>query len=79
MLQPFAGEQHGMHFPLHKGTEVILVFTNGDPDLPVIAEAIPNPEHPSMVTGLNQTMSIIQTGGQNKIAWRIRSAVKAFS
>lgn len=68
MLQPYAGEQHGMHFPLHKGTEVILVFTHGDPDLPVIAGAIPNPEHQSMVTGQNQTMSVIQTGGQSKIA-----------
>lgn len=68
MMQPYTGSDHGMHFPLHKGTEVLLTFINGDPDRPVIAGAIPNPETPSQVTADNQTMAMIQTGGQNKIA-----------
>ncbi|MCE5248700.1 type VI secretion system tip protein VgrG [bacterium] len=68
MMQPYAGTDHGMHFPLHKDTEVLLTFIDGDPDRPVIAGAVPNPETPSTVTSSNQTQSVIQTGGANKIA-----------
>ena len=57
----------GMHFPLHKGTEVMLVHTNGDPDRPIIAAAIPNAETTSPVTSGNQTQSQIQTGGGNQV------------
>ena len=68
MMQPYAGAGHGMHFPLHKGTEVLLAFIDGDPDRPVIAGAVPNPATPSPVTGDNQTMAVLQTSGKNKIA-----------
>lgn len=67
MAQPYAGTDHGMHFPLHKGTEVMLTFLDGDPDRPFIAAAVPNPETPSPVNADNQTTSVIQTAGQNKI------------
>jgi len=40
---------------------------DGDPDRPVIAGAVPNPETASPVTAANQTESVIQTGGNNKI------------
>jgi type VI secretion system secreted protein VgrG len=68
MAQPYGGSNHGMHFPLHKGTEVLLTFLDGDPDRPIITGAVPNPETPSPVTGANQTQAIIKTGSQNKIA-----------
>lgn len=67
MAQPYAGSNHGMHFPLHKGTEVLLTFINGNPDRPVIASAIPNPETPSVVQAANHSQCAITTGGQNKI------------
>jgi len=67
MSQPYAGAEHGMHFPLHKGTEVLLTFVDGDPDRPVIAGAVPNAETASPVTAANQSESVIQTGGKNKI------------
>jgi type VI secretion system secreted protein VgrG len=67
MAQPYAGSDHGMHFPLHKGTEVLLTFIDGDPDRPIIASAVPNPETPSPVKDSNQTMAAITTGGGNKI------------
>ena len=67
MAQPYGGSDHGFHFPLHKGTEVILTFTDGDPDRPVIAGAAPNPENPSQVTADNQTKCVIQTPGGNHI------------
>jgi len=67
MAQPYAGTDHGMHFPLHKGTEVLLTFIDGDPDRPIIHGAVPNPEMPSQVTSSDQTMSKITTAGGNKI------------
>jgi type VI secretion system VgrG family protein len=49
MAQPFAdaSDGAGFHFPLHKGTEVVVYHMDGDPDRPVIAGAVPN--------ALNQT------------------------
>ncbi len=32
-----------MHFPLLKGTEVVLSCVNGDIDRPIIVGAVPNP------------------------------------
>jgi type VI secretion system VgrG family protein len=67
MAQPYAGSNHGMHFPLHKGTEVLLTFINGDPDRPVIAAALPNAENPSVVGGTNVTQSGFTTAGGNSL------------
>ncbi|NDV23346.1 type VI secretion system Vgr family protein [Desulfovibrio sp. JC022] len=67
MAQPYGGSNHGMHFPLHKGTEVLITYIDGDPDRPLIQAAAPNPENPSLVKDSNQTMCQITTGGQNRI------------
>jgi type VI secretion system VgrG family protein len=67
MAQPYAGSNHGMHFPLHKGTEVLLTFIGGDPDRPVIAAAIPNIENPSVVASANAAQSGFTTAGNNSI------------
>ncbi|MBC2714115.1 MAG: type VI secretion system tip protein VgrG [Desulfobacteraceae bacterium] len=67
MAQPYSGANFGMHFPLHKGTEVLLTFVDGDPDRPIIAGSVPNPDTMSPVTGGNQTSSVIRTGGGNQI------------
>lgn len=67
MAQPYAGEGHGMHFPLHKGTEVLLTFVDGDPDRPIIAAAVSNPLTPSVVNSDISTQNRITTAGGNKI------------
>jgi type VI secretion system secreted protein VgrG len=67
MAQPYAGSDHGMNFPLHKGTEVLLTFIDGDPDRPIVQGAVPNPETASQVTSSDQSMSKITTAGGNKI------------
>ncbi|WP_051553816.1 type VI secretion system Vgr family protein [Desulfobulbus elongatus] len=68
MAQPYAGpDGRGMHFPLPKGTLVLLTFIDGDPDRPVIAAAIPNLETPSPSTATNQTVAMIRTAGGNEI------------
>ncbi len=67
MMQPYAGENRGMQFPMAKGTEVLLSFVDGDPDRPIIAGAINTSVAPGPVTADNQTETVIQTGGNNKI------------
>lgn len=65
MQQPHVGNPEGMHFPLRKGTEVLVTCLDGDPDRPVIAGAIPNKVTPSVVTSKNHTHHLIHTGGDN--------------
>ncbi len=65
MMQPYAGQGMGFHAPLHKGTEVLLAFIGADPDRPVIAGAIPNPESPSPVRDDNQTQIRLVSGSGN--------------
>ena len=67
MATPYAGTDHGMHFPLLKGTEVLLTFIDGDPDLPVIASAVPSSTAQSLVTSENMKKNVIKTAGGNQI------------
>ncbi|UQA60516.1 type VI secretion system Vgr family protein [Polyangium aurulentum] len=67
MMQPHGGSIEGFHFPLRKGTEVVLSFLGGDPDRPVISGVVPNVLTPSPVTSGNHTKNIIQTGGRNRL------------
>jgi len=68
MAQPYAGQDYGLHMPLHKGAEVVWACIDGDLDRPLICGAVPNPNNTSPVTKNNQTKSIIRTAGQNEIA-----------
>jgi type VI secretion system VgrG family protein len=65
MAQPYAGKRTGMHFPLLKGTEVLVVHVDGDPDRPIIAGAVPNTETESPVTGANATRNSLRTASGN--------------
>ncbi len=61
MAQPASGSGYGVQFPLHIGTEVMLVHINGDPDRPIIASSVPNAETSSPVNAGNATQSQIRT------------------
>lgn len=65
MAQPYAGANAGMHFPLLKGAEVLVTHIDGDPDRPIIAGAVPNPETESPSTGANYTRNSIRTASGN--------------
>ncbi|WP_437959798.1 type VI secretion system tip protein TssI/VgrG [Sorangium sp. So ce119] len=67
MAQPHAGAGYGFHFPLRSGVEVIMTFIDGDPDRPIIAGAVPNPQTPSTVDAKNARRNVIRTGGGNEI------------
>ena len=65
MASPYAGSNHGMHFPLLKDTEVLLTFIDGDPDQPVILGAVPNSVNPNVVNNENPHKNNITTAGGN--------------
>lgn len=65
MMQPHGGSSEGWHFPLRKGTEVMVSFQGGDPDRPVIAGVVPNAIQPSNVTARNHTQNVLRTGSNN--------------
>jgi len=67
MATPLAGADNGMHFPLHKETEVMVAFIGGDPDQPVIIGAVHNSEHRSLITSKNPGINMIRSIGGNII------------
>jgi len=69
MAQSYAGASYGQHFPLHKGTEVLLGHTDGDPDRPVIVGSVPNPATRSPVTDANATQSVTQTASGIRVEY----------
>lgn len=79
MMQPHGGGVEGWHFPLRKGTEVIIQFLGGDPDRPVISGVVPNAHTPSPVTAHNNTTNIIQTGGRNRLELEDRDGSQRFT
>ncbi|WP_250478487.1 MULTISPECIES: type VI secretion system Vgr family protein [unclassified Caballeronia] len=68
MASPYAGSGYGMDFPLLKGAEVLLSFTDGDPDQPVITNAVPNSANKSVVTSENAAENLIRTAGDNVVS-----------
>lgn len=69
MLQPYAGSDSGMTFPLRKGTEVLLVHLDGDPDRPLISGAVHNGENPGLVDSGNYTQNRIVTSSGNELTF----------
>ncbi|MGK3141400.1 type VI secretion system Vgr family protein [Pantoea sp. C2G6] len=67
MAKPYAGEAPGWHTPLTDGTEVAIAYSNGDIDLPYIAYALHDSEHPDHVTRDNHTRNVLRTPANNKL------------
>lgn len=47
-MKQYVGTNFGQHYPLRKGTEVMMAFCDGDPDRPYIAGAMENATHSSV-------------------------------
>ncbi len=67
MAKPVAGDTLGWHTPLTDGTEVAIAYSNGDIDLPYIAYALHDSEHPDHVNRDNHTRNILRTPANNKL------------
>ncbi|MFP2352942.1 type VI secretion system Vgr family protein [Enterobacter ludwigii] len=67
MAKPYAGETLGWHAPLTDGTEVAIAYSNGDIDLPYIAYALHDSEHPDLVNRDNHTRNILRTPANSKL------------
>ncbi len=67
MAKPYAGDTLGWHTPLTDGTEVAIAYSNGDIDLPYIAHALHDSEHPDHVNRDNHTRNILRTPANNKL------------
>ncbi|GGX59508.1 type VI secretion system Vgr family protein [Saccharospirillum salsuginis] len=61
LMQTLGGEDHGMHFPLAKGTEVAVTCENGDLDRPIVLGALYNRQAHNPVTDGNARHNLIQT------------------
>ncbi len=67
LAEPYAGKSYGAHFPLHKGTEVLVAHIDGDPDRPLIIGAVPNTHTVSPSTSANATQSVVMTASGIRI------------
>ncbi|WP_333902167.1 type VI secretion system tip protein VgrG [Enterobacter wuhouensis] len=67
MAKPYAGDTYGWHTPLTDGTEVAIAYGNGDIDLPYIAYALHDSEHPDLVNRDNHTRNVLRTPANNKL------------
>ncbi|HIA4016528.1 TPA: type VI secretion system Vgr family protein [Escherichia coli] len=79
MAKPCAGETLGWHMPLIDGTEVAIAYSNGDIDLPYIAYALHDAEHPDPVNQDNHTRNILRTSANSKLRmedWRGEEHIK---
>ncbi|TKI02613.1 type VI secretion system Vgr family protein [Martelella alba] len=67
MAKPYAGGTFGWHTPLIDGSEVAIAYSNGDIDLPYIAYALHDSEHPDPVNRDNPTRNILRTPANNTL------------
>jgi type VI secretion system secreted protein VgrG len=63
--EPYSGSDYGMHFPLHRGAEVLITHVDGDPDRPVIAAAVPNVETHTPVDEEDSRKNVLRTAAGN--------------
>ena len=67
LAQPYSGPDYGMHFPVHKGAEMVFACVDGDVDRPLGLSTVPNPAQGSPVSSENRTMNRIVTASDNRI------------
>ena len=63
-LESQANTNTSTFYPLGTGTEVLLSFQNGNPDVPIIMGAVPNITYPSTITSKNSTFTGYSSGTQ---------------
>jgi len=76
LAKPYAGRDYGHHFPLIDGTEVAVIFTDGDPNRPIIIGAMHDSQHQDHVNNENNTRNILRTAGGNEMRMEDREGTE---
>lgn len=66
LTQNYSGSGYGVHFPNHKGTELLWACVDGNVDRPIGLGTIPNPSQASPVAAKNKSQNIIRTASGNE-------------
>ena len=67
LTQSYSGSGYGIHFPNHKGTELLWACVDGNVDRPIGIGTVPNPSQASPVVAKNKSHNIIRTAAGNEI------------
>jgi len=67
LAQPYGGAGFGSHFPLHRGTELLIAFEDGDVDRPIALGTAPNPSNASPVTSANASQNVLKSAMGHRI------------
>lgn len=67
LSQAYSGAGYGIHFPNHKGTELIWACVDGNVDRPIGLGTIPNPSNSAPTTNNNKSQNLIRTAAGNEI------------
>jgi type VI secretion system secreted protein VgrG len=76
LAKPYAGSDYGHHFPLIDGTEVAVIFTDGDPNRPIIIGAMHDSQNQDHVNNENNTRNILRTAGGNEMQMEDREGTE---
>ena len=79
MATPSTGQLSGVNFPLLPGTEVLVSFFNGNPDLPYITGALANEEVPPLSFSGTPHYSGINTAGGSRLVFNNEEKQQGFS
>jgi type VI secretion system secreted protein VgrG len=67
LSQSYSGTGYGIHFPNHKGTELIWACVDGNVDRPIGLGTIPNPSNSAPTVNNNKSQNLIRTAAGNEI------------
>lgn len=67
LTTPYAGLNHGLHFPLHDNTQVLVAYLNGHPDEPVVLGALFNEEQRNTVNATNPRQNLLISESGNTL------------
>lgn len=72
LMQPYGGNNFGLHLPLHAGTEVAMSCVNGDLDRPILLGVLPNPATASPVGAANHSQNVLRSKAGNELVMEDR-------
>ncbi|PAP75730.1 type VI secretion system Vgr family protein [Rubrivirga marina] len=69
LAQGYTGGGYGMHFPVHKGAEMVVACVDGNVDRIVGLSTVYNPTQFSPVTSSNPSENVLRSWGENELTF----------